>query len=42
MPETHLRQPGFTYSLCGSFTKYRGKMGKFKEVEIHNIFIKTY
>ena len=21
MPEMHLRQPGFTYSACGSFTK---------------------
>ena len=23
MPEVHLRQPGFTYSACGSFTKYK-------------------
>ena len=21
MPDMHLRQPGFTYSACGSFTK---------------------
>ena len=21
MPEKHLRQPGFTYSACGPFTK---------------------
>ena len=21
MPEMHLRQPGFTYSACGSFSK---------------------
>ena len=21
MPERHLKQPGFTYSSCGSFTK---------------------
>ena len=21
MPEMHLRQPGFTYSACGTFTK---------------------
>ena len=21
MPEVHLRQPGFTYSACGPFTK---------------------
>ena len=23
MPEIHLRQPGFTYSACGPFTKYK-------------------
>ena len=23
MPEMHLRQPGFTYSACGPFTKKR-------------------
>ena len=22
MPELHLKQPGFTYSACGSFTKH--------------------
>ena len=25
MPELHLRQPGFTYSACGPFTKHREK-----------------
>ena len=23
MPELHLKQPGFTYSACGPFTKHR-------------------
>ena len=23
MPEMHLRQPGFTYSACGPFTKHK-------------------
>ena len=23
MPEMHLRQPGFTYWACGSFTKHK-------------------
>ena len=23
MPQIHLKQPGFTYSACGSFTKKR-------------------
>ena len=25
MFETHLNQPGFTYSACGPFTKNKGK-----------------
>ena len=29
MPEIHLRQPGFTYSACGPFTKNKEKIGKF-------------
>ena len=31
MPEMHLRQPGFTYSACGSFTKNKERIRKFKE-----------
>ena len=37
MPELHLRQPaalgkpGFTYSACGSFTKNKKRIKKFKE-----------
>ena len=31
MPEIHLKQPGFTYSACGSFTKNRERIQKFKE-----------
>ena len=26
MPELHLRQPGFTYSACGPFTKHRERI----------------
>ena len=29
MPEIHLRQPGFTYSACGPFTKNKGRIKKF-------------
>ena len=29
--ELHLRQPGFTYSTCGPFTKHSEKIQKFKE-----------
>ena len=31
MPEMNLRQPGFTYSACGPFTKNKERMKKFKE-----------
>ena len=31
MPEMHLRQPGFTYSACGPFTKKNKRIQKFKE-----------
>ena len=31
MPEMHLRQPGFTYSACGPFTKHKERIQKFKE-----------
>ena len=31
LPEMHLRQPGFTYSACGPFTKNKKRIQKFKE-----------
>ena len=31
MPEMHLKQPGFTYSACGPFTKIKERIQKFKE-----------
>ena len=33
MPDMHLRQPGFTYSACGPFTKNKDRTQKFKETE---------
>ena len=30
-PETHLKQPGFTYSACEPFTKNKERIQKFKE-----------
>ena len=29
MPEMHLKEPGFTYSACGPFTKNKERIGKF-------------
>ena len=31
MPEMHSRQPGLTYSACGTFTKNKVRIQKFKE-----------
>ena len=31
IPEMHLRQPRFTYSACGAFTKNKERIQKFKE-----------
>ena len=31
MPEMHLRQPGFTYSACGPFTKKKKTKTKKKK-----------
>ena len=31
MPEIHLRQPQFTYSACGPFTKHEQRIQRFKE-----------
>ena len=31
MSEMHLKQPGFTYSTCGPFTKTMKRIQKFKE-----------
>ena len=45
MPEMHLKQPGFTYSACGPFTKNKERIKKFMETgntdfiyknELHN------
>ena len=29
MPEMHLRQPRFLYSVCGPFTKHKERINKF-------------
>ena len=31
MPEVHLKQPGFTYSACGPFTKSKERIEKFMQ-----------
>ena len=31
IPEMHLKEPGFTYSACGRFTKNKERIQNFKE-----------
>ena len=39
MPEMHLRQPGFTYSAFGIFTKSKERIKKLKEtVDLRYIY----
>ena len=41
MPEMHLRQPQFTYSACGPFTKHKKRNQKFKETGDTNYIYKN-
>ena len=41
MPEMYLKQPGFTYSACGSFTKNKERIKKFKETGDTNYIYKN-
>ena len=41
MPEMHLRQPQFTYSACGQFTKHKQRIQKFKETGDTNYIYKN-
>ena len=41
MPEMYLKQPGFTYSACGPFTKNKERIQKFKETGDTNYIYKN-
>ena len=41
MPEIHLRQPQFTNSACGPFTKHEQRIQKFKETGDTNYIYKN-
>ena len=41
MPEMHLRQPGFTYSACGPFTKNKQRTQKFMQAGGTNYIYKN-
>ena len=40
MSEMHLRQSGFTYSVCGHSLKIKKEKNYLKKPEIQDIFIK--
>ena len=41
MPEIHLKQPGFTYSACGPFTKNKQRTEKFMQTGNTNFIYKN-
>ena len=41
MPEMYLKQPGFTFSACGPFTKNKERIDKFKETGDTSSFYKN-
>ena len=40
MPEMYLKQPGFTYNACGTFTKSKERIQKFQETVDAKFFTK--
>ena len=40
MPDMRLKQPGFTYSACGPFTKTKKELISLCKLEIQILFIK--
>ena len=41
MPEMHLKRPGFTYSVCGPFTKTKKELKNLCRLEIQTLFTET-
>ena len=41
MPEMHLRQPDFTYSACGPFTKNKERIKNFMQTRNTDFFYKN-
>ena len=40
MPKMHLKQPGFTHSACGPFTKSKERVKTFKQTGNTNFIFK--
>ena len=41
MPQMHLKQPGFTYSACGPFTKNKERIERFMQTGNTNFIDKN-
>ena len=41
IPERHLKQPGFTYSACGLFTKSKERIERFVKTGITDFIYKN-
>ena len=39
MPEIHLKQPRYTYSACGAFTKNKERIQKLKKNRRHELYL---
>ena len=42
MPEMHLKQPGFAYRACGSFTKNKERIQKLKKNRRYKIYLQKW
>ena len=42
MPEMHLKQPGFTYSACGPFTKSKERIQKLKKNRRYDLYLQNW
>ena len=41
IPETHLKQPGFTYSACGPFTRNKERIENFMQTGNKNFIYRN-
>ena len=42
MPEMHLKEPTFTYSVCGPFTKNKERIQKFKKIGGYKLYLQKW
>ena len=42
MPEMHLKQPWFTYSACGPFTKNKERIQRLKKNKRYELYLQKW